>query len=64
MTVTKLRGKLQDYFDHMCEKKIVGVGVFDGELVIVLDNGDEVCIFLDDNGDMAIQINPKPDLDS
>lgn len=64
MSVVKLRGKLQEYFDHMCEKTIAGVGVFDGELIIVLDNGDEVCVFLGDEGDLCIQINPKPELDS
>ena len=63
MTVHKLRGTLQEYFEHMCEKTIKAVGVFDGELVIVLDNGDEVCIWQDDEG-LSIQINPKPELDS
>ena len=64
MSVTKLRGTLQQYFEHMTGKTIEGVGVFDGELVIVIEGGDEVCIFLDDNGDLAIQINERPAYDS
>jgi hypothetical protein len=64
MTVTKLRGTLQAYFEHMIGKTIDGVGVFNGEVVITLDNKDEVCIFLNDNGDMCIQINEPAPLDS
>ena len=50
MTVTKLRGTLQDYFDQMTGRTIEGVGVFDGELVIFLDNKHEVCLWQDEAG--------------
>lgn len=63
MTVTKLRGTLQEYFEHMTGRTIDGVGVFDGELILMLDNKDEVCIFLGDHGDLCIQINPPAELD-
>lgn len=63
MSVTKLRGTLQQYFENMTGRTIEGVGVFDGELIIVLDNKDEVCIFLGDGGDLCIQINPPAELD-
>lgn len=62
MTVTKLRGTLQDYFDQMTGRTIEGVGVFDGELVIFLDNKHEVCLWQDDVG-MCIQINEPEELD-
>lgn len=63
MSVTKLRGTLQDYFEHMVGRTIEGVGIFNDELVIVLDNGDEVCLWQDDEG-LMIQINERPPLDA
>jgi hypothetical protein len=56
MSVVKLRGRLQDYFDHMVGKTIDMVAIFDGELVIFLDDQSEVCIFQNDDG-LAMQIN-------
>jgi hypothetical protein len=56
MSVVKLRGKLQDYFEHMTGKTIDMVAIFDGELVIFLDDQSEVCIFQNDDG-LAMQIN-------
>ena len=61
MSVTKLRGTLQNYFEHMTDKVIEAVGTFDDELVIFLDDGSEVCIWSD--GSLSIQINEKPELD-
>ena len=63
MTVTKLRGTLQDYFERMTGQVIEGAGVFDDELVIFLDNGDEVCLWSDE-GNLAIRIDERADLDS
>jgi hypothetical protein len=62
MTVTKLRGTLQGYFEHMIGKTIESVGTFDEELVILLDDESEVCIWSDDS--LSIQINERPELDS
>jgi hypothetical protein len=60
MTVHKLRGTLQEYFEHMIGQTILQVGVFDGELVIVLEDNSEVCLFQNDDG-LSIQINqPEP----
>lgn len=63
MTVTKLRGTVQDYFERMTGKTIEGAGVFDGEAVIFLDNGDEVCFFTDDEGNLAMRIDERAELD-
>ena len=60
MTATK--DTLESYFNRMVEKTIQAVAVFDDELVIILDDGSEVCLW-SDSGDMAIQINDKPELD-
>lgn len=54
---------MQDYFEHMIGKTIEEVGIFNGELVIFLDDESEVCIFENVDG-MAIQINTKQELDS
>ncbi len=62
MSVTNIRGKAQEYFERMAGKTIEAVGIFDGELVIFLDNGDEVCLWSQDDA-MAMQINERPDLD-
>jgi hypothetical protein len=63
MTVTKLRGTVQDYFEMMTGRTIDGVGVFDGEVVIFLDNFDEVCFFADDEGNLAMRIDERAELD-
>ncbi len=62
MSVTNIRGKAQEYFERMAGRTIEAVGIFDGELVIFLDNGDEVCLWSQDDA-MAMQINERPDLD-
>jgi hypothetical protein len=62
MSVVKLRGKLQDYFEFMVGKTIDMVAVFDGELVIFLNDGSEVCIFQNDDG-LSMQINESADTD-
>jgi hypothetical protein len=62
MSVVKLRGRLQDYFEFMVGKTIDMVAVFDGELVIFLDDGSEVCIFQNDDG-LAMQINEEIETD-
>ena len=61
MTVHKIRGTLQGYFEHMTGKKIEAVGTFDDELVIFLDDQSEVCIWSD--GSLSIQINERQELD-
>jgi len=60
MTATK--DTLESYFERMINKTIQAVAVFDDELVIILDDGSEVCLW-SDSGDMAIQVNDKPELD-
>lgn len=62
MSVVKLRGRLQDYFEHMAGKTIEMVAIFDGELVIFLDDQSEVCIFQNDDG-LAMQINESVEPD-
>lgn len=61
MTVTKIRGTLQGYFEHMTGKTIEAVGTFDDELVILLDDQSEVCIWSEDS--LSIQINERQDFD-
>jgi hypothetical protein len=46
----------------MIGKKIEEVAIFDGELVIFLDDKSEVCIFESDEG-LTMQINERPELD-
>jgi hypothetical protein len=62
MSVTNIRGKAQEYFQRMTGRTIEAVGVFDEELVIFLDNGDEVCLW-SENDAMAMQINERPEFD-
>ena len=62
MTVHNLFGNAQNYFEHMVGKTIEEVGIFDGELVIFLDDQSEVCIFEDVDG-LAMQINERTELD-
>lgn len=54
---------LEDYFKRMINRKIDAVAVFDDELVIILDDGSEVCLW-SQSGDMSIQVNDKPEFDS
>jgi len=61
MTVHKIRGTLQGYFEHMTGKTIEAVAVFDDELVIFLEDQSEVCIWSD--GSLSIQINERQELD-
>ena len=61
MTVHKLF-LMQDYFKHMVGKTIEEVAIFDGELVIFLDDKSEVCIFETDVG-LSMQINERPEQD-
>jgi hypothetical protein len=61
MSVTKIRGTLQGYFEHMTGKTIEAVGTFDDELIILLDDESEVCIWSDDS--LSIQINERQELD-
>jgi hypothetical protein len=60
MTVHKLRGSLQEYFESMIDRTIEEVAIFDGELVIFLDDGKEVCIWDGEMG-LAMQINERPE---
>lgn len=60
MTVHKIRGTLQGYFEHMIGKQIESVGTFDDELIILLDDQSEVCLWSD--GSLSIQINEKQEL--
>jgi hypothetical protein len=46
----------------MIGKTIESVGTFDEELVILLDDDSEVCIWSDDS--LSIQINERQELDS
>lgn len=62
MTVHKLRGTLQDYFESMIGRTIEEVAIFDGELVIFLDDEREVCIFDSEIG-LVMQINERPEFD-
>ena len=62
MTVHKIIPAL-DYFKHMIGKSIEEVAIFDGELVIFLDDKSEVCIFENDEG-LAMQINQRPELEN
>jgi len=61
MTVHKLF-LMQDYFEHMVGKTIEEVAIFDGELVIFLDDKSEVCIYEGEYG-LTMQINERPELD-
>lgn len=64
MSVTKLRGTLQGYFEHMTGKVIEGVGIFDGEIIISLEDKSEVCLFTDENDNLCIQINERAEFDA
>jgi hypothetical protein len=45
----------------MTGKTIEAVGTFDDELIILLDDQSEVCIWSDDS--LSIQINERQELD-
>jgi hypothetical protein len=63
MSVTNIRGNAQEYFERMAGRTIDAVGVFDEELVVFLDSGDEVCLW--SQGDaIAMQINERPEFDA
>jgi hypothetical protein len=62
MSVHNLFGGMPDYFQHMVGKKIEEVAIFDGELVIFLDDLSEVCIYESEYG-LSMQINERPDTD-
>jgi CobQ-like glutamine amidotransferase family enzyme len=47
---------LEDYFNHMVGKKIIGVGVIDEELVFKLDDGSQVTIFSDLDNDLSMNL--------
>ena len=46
---------LEDFFNHMLNKKIVGVGVIDDELVLTLDDRSIVTFFSDEDISMNIR---------
>ena len=62
MSVHKLFGGIQDYFEHMVGKTIEEVGMFDDELVIFLDDKSEVYIYEGKYG-LTMQINERPEQD-
>lgn len=45
---------LEDFFNHMLNKKIIGVGVIDDELVLTLEDKSIVTFFSDDDISMNI----------
>lgn len=53
---------LKTYFEMMVGKTIEAVGVFDDDLVIVLDDGSEVTVWSD--GDLAMSVEERPELNS
>lgn len=61
MTVHKLIPAM-DYFKHMVGKTIEEVAIFNDELVIILDDMSEVCIYEGEYG-LTMQINSRPELD-
>ena len=46
---------LENYFNHMVNKTIVGVGVIDDELVLTLNDGSVVTLFSDNDLSMNIR---------
>jgi hypothetical protein len=45
---------LEDYFNHMLGKTIVGVGVIEDELALSLNDGSKVTLFSDDDLSMNV----------
>jgi hypothetical protein len=45
---------LEDYFNHMIGKTIIGVGVIDDELVFKLNDGSKVTLFSDNDLSMNV----------
>jgi hypothetical protein len=54
---------LHAYFDMMVGKTIEAVGVFDDDLVIVLNDGSEVVVWSDD-GNLAMCVEERQGLNS
>jgi len=46
---------LENYFNHMVNKTIIGVGVIDDELVLTLNDGSVVTFFSDNDLSMNIR---------
>lgn len=59
MTVHKLRGQLQAYFEHIVGQRIEQAALFDNELVFTLTDESELCIYAGEDG-LIMQINEKP----
>lgn len=53
---------IRTYFEMMVGKTIEAVGVFDDDLVIVLNDGSEVIVWSD--GDLAMAVEERPELNS
>jgi hypothetical protein len=45
---------LEDYFNHMVGKTIIGVGVIDDEMVLTLSDGSKVTFFSDSDLSMNV----------
>jgi len=54
MTVQKLRPQLSDYLENIVNQTIEGVGIENDDLVILLANGTEICVWSDDDLNMTI----------
>lgn len=53
---------LKTYFEMMIGKTIEAVGVFDDDLVIVLNDGSEVIVWSD--GDLAMAVEERPEFNA
>jgi hypothetical protein len=47
---------LEDYFNHLVDKKIIGVGVLNDELYLKLEDGSIVTFFNDGDDDLSMNI--------
>ena len=54
MTLHKLRPQLSDYFESIIGQTIDGVGTEEGDLIIHLSNGTELCIWSDDSLNITV----------
>jgi hypothetical protein len=54
---------LKEYFEMMVGRTIEAVGVFDDDLLIVLDDGSEVVVWSDD-GNLAMCVEERKRLNS
>ena len=59
MTATK--DTLESYFQRMVDKTIQAVAIFDDELVIILDDGSEVCLWSNRPHDTLTQRHTRGD---